>query len=476
MSSPTRPRLELGTFPVNDVSFGGSTRWQDGRLTIDRDEVIGAIRRDPRVLSAELELLRPGESVRVVNLRDLVEPRIKVSGPGVSYPGICGRPNHTVGEGRTHRLSGVAIVESADAVLYDGNDGWLDRWIDLDGPVAEAAPTGGLLNLALIVRIAQGLVAQERSEAAHRAALELSDRLGGATTPLAPPELATCELTPPTTRLPRVVYITCLRSPQHYASSLTATWVSIYGMTRLTPPWLLHPNELLDGAIGGPASSHSGTTSWVMANNPIVAQLYRGHGVDHDFAGVIAIRTRWSAQEEKDLTADQAAKVAAGQQLPYLDGITYRYIVEDTVRLLELKSRNIDFTDLIQGKDVPGLKADPNLTYVEANWCGNAYRLIFNYAGGKFANNPKLRHAALYGIDREALAKTLGQGAGQANKYHLLPGSLGYDETIPFHNYDPDRARALVRERWLKRQASPTASMSNSSQSRAKSTSSRPRC
>ncbi|HEY3111815.1 MAG TPA: glycine/sarcosine/betaine reductase component B subunit [Chloroflexota bacterium] len=310
MSGPAPLRLELGTFPVEDAAFGGRTRWSDGRLEIDRAEVVAAIRRDPRVLSAELELLRPGDSVRVVNVRDLIEPRVKVEGPGVCYPGICGRPNQTVGEGRTHRLAGLAIVESADAVMYDGNDGWLDRWLDLDGPVAEAAPTGRALNLALVLRIVPGLAAQERSEAAHRAALELNDRLAGATAGLTPPELTTYELAPPRERLPKVVYIACLRSPQHYAGSLTATWVSIYGLTRLTPPWLLHPNELLDGAIGGPASSHSATTSWVMVNNPIMAELYRGHGRDHDFVGAIAIRTRWSAQEEKELTAYQAAKLA----------------------------------------------------------------------------------------------------------------------------------------------------------------------
>jgi glycine reductase len=305
-----RPCLALGTFPVHDVVLGRATRWNDGLLEIDPDELAAEIRRDPRILDAELRLLRPGERVRLVNVRDLIEPRIKVEGPGVCYPGICGRPNLTVGEGRTHRLSGLAVVESADAVLYDGNDGWLDRWLDMYGPVAEAAPTGNLLNLALILKVEPGIVAQERSDAAHRAALDLCDRLARTTVGLTPPEERVFALEPPASRLPKVVYITCLRSPQHYSSSLYATWVAIYGMTRLTPPWLLHPNELLDGAIGGPASSHSATTSWIMTNSPIVDDLYRAHGVDHEFLGVIAIRTRWTSQDEKDLTAYQAAKLA----------------------------------------------------------------------------------------------------------------------------------------------------------------------
>ena len=315
-------RLELGSYPVNDIVFGSQTRWREGLLEIDVDEFVQAIRRDPRILDAELQVLRPGERVRLTNVRDLIEPRIKVDGPGVCYPGICGRPNLTVGEGRTHRLAGMAVAESADAVLYDGNDGWLDRWLDMYGPVAEAAPTGSLLNLAVILKVEAGIVAVERSDAAHRAALEVCDRLARTTIGHSAPEERTFQLTPAGTRLPRVVYILCLRSPQHYAGSLYASWVAIYGMTRLTPPWLLHPNELLDGAISGPASSHSAATSFVLANDPIVDDLYRGHADQHDFAGVIAIRTRWTAQEEKDLTAFQAAKLA---RLLYADGAIITY-------------------------------------------------------------------------------------------------------------------------------------------------------
>jgi glycine reductase len=103
--------------------------------------------------------------------------------------------------------------------------------------------------------------------------------------------------------LPRAVYITCHRSPQHYANSLIAHWTSIYGFSRQTPPWVLHPNELLDGAI-------SVRTSWDLVNNPVLQEMYARHGRDFYFAGVIAIRTRWSSQDEKDITSLQTAKTA----------------------------------------------------------------------------------------------------------------------------------------------------------------------
>jgi ABC-type transport system substrate-binding protein len=139
-------------------------------------------------------------------------------------------------------------------------------------------------------------------------------------------------------------------------------------------------------------------------------------------------------------------KDASGQALPYLDGVTYRLIIDDSVRMLEMKAGSIDYSDLILGKDVADAKADPKLDYLEADWVGNCYRLIFNAQGGKFHDNVKLRQAALYAINRDALAKALGGGIGTAEKYFPRPGALGYDPSLPFYGYDPEKARALVKE------------------------------
>ena len=89
-------RLEMGTFPVTDIAFGGTTRYDAGRLTVDREAVQAAVRQDPRIAEAQLEIARPRESVRIWPVRDVIEPRIKVEGPGVCYPGICGRDIATV--------------------------------------------------------------------------------------------------------------------------------------------------------------------------------------------------------------------------------------------------------------------------------------------------------------------------------------------------------------------------------------------
>ena len=106
-------RLEVGTFPVTQIAFGSPTRYELGRLTVDRDAVLAAVREDARIASAELEIARPGESVRIWPVRDVIEPRVKVQGPGVCYPGICGRDITTVGEGRTRvRVVGAGYPDT----------------------------------------------------------------------------------------------------------------------------------------------------------------------------------------------------------------------------------------------------------------------------------------------------------------------------------------------------------------------------
>ena len=58
-----------------------------------------------------------------------VAPQVKVDGPGVAYPGICGRPAEFVGRGRTHRVDGVGVVNLADTEPPPGGDG-RQNWVN----------------------------------------------------------------------------------------------------------------------------------------------------------------------------------------------------------------------------------------------------------------------------------------------------------------------------------------------------------
>ncbi len=302
-------RLELGTFPVNDVAFGAQTRWSDGFLEISRDELLNAINADPRIKQADLELARPGESVRIWPVRDVVEPRTKVQGPGMVYPGICGRPIATVGQGRTHRLAGLGVVEVSETPWHEAGGDHLFVFLDMSGPWGEILPQSSLLNLCVVVEPDPALGVDARNDAVHKAVLTVSDRLAETTRDLTPPQSEIFELTDVDPSLPKVVYILCLHSPQAMSGSSSTFCTSTYGLTQLTPPWLFHPNEILDGAITGPYRT-AFATSWTLANNPLLLDLYRRHGTDVNFLGVIATRTEWTTQHEKEMTANQTAKLA----------------------------------------------------------------------------------------------------------------------------------------------------------------------
>src|SRR5687767_11793394 len=302
-------RLELGTFPVREIVFGAATRYDAGRLTVDRDAVLAAVREDPRIATAELEIARPGESVRIWPVRDVIEPRIKVEGPGVCYPGICGRDITTVGSGRTHRLSGMGVVEVSSVNWHDAGGDFVETFLDMSGPYAEMYPYAKLWNLCLVVEPDTTLNEEIRNYAVHKAALTVADQLGEAVRTLTPPEREVFELASVDPNLPKVVYIWCVHSPQAMSGSPTAFCVTTYGLTQLTPPWYLHPNEIVDGALTGPYRT-AFAMSWTVANNPLFLDLCRRHGTDWNFLGVISLRTEWTTQTEKQLMANQTAKLA----------------------------------------------------------------------------------------------------------------------------------------------------------------------
>jgi len=143
-------------------------------------------------------------------------------------------------------------------------------------------------------------------------------------------------------------------------------------------------------------------------------------------------------------------KAPDGQALPYIDKIQYRLIIDDSARLLELRSGNVHFMELVQGKDVATVQADPNLVYVESPTSANQYRMIFDSTNeaSPFKKQVKLRQALLYSLDREAMAKTLGFGHGYGRKYLLPKGSFAYDdsEQLPYYWYDKAKAQQLLKE------------------------------
>jgi len=292
-------RLELGIIKIKDVQFGDETIIEDGTLYVNKKELIALALQDDRLSTVDVELARPGEEVRIIPVKDVIEPRVKVDGSGELFPGVIGKMN-TVGSGRTNVLRGAAVATVGRIIGYQ------EGFIDMTGPGAQYSPFSQTNNVALILHPIDGLAPHAHEAAVRLAGLRTAVYLGKACKDVAPDELEVYELSPVTdTTLPRVAYVHTLLSE----GLLHDTW--FYGVdAKKLLPTLLHPNEVMDGAIvsGNCVSACDKHTTYHHLNNPVIKELYRRHGKALNFIGVVTTNLNVTLID-KERSSDCASKL-----------------------------------------------------------------------------------------------------------------------------------------------------------------------
>lgn len=134
---------------------------------------------------------------------------------------------------------------------------------------------------------------------------------------------------------------------------------------------------------------------------------------------------------------------ADGKPLPYLEGVKINVQSNSAVRLLELRSGNVQFTDYILPKDFEQITQDASLQLLPTNRGMHEY-VGFNVAKPPF-DNKDLREAVAFGVDREALVKVIAPQGGSVLKYLESPEQMWvYDETVVGHSYNPERAKEAL--------------------------------
>jgi len=106
--------------------------------------------------------------------------------------------------------------------------------------------------------------------------------------------------------LPRVVYVDQVM----HQAPMVQTF--LYGKDLDDSlPTLIHPNEMLDGAVvGGNYKTQQKVPTYVHCNKPLILELYRRHGVDLNFAGMIITRGHRDNQALKERSAQYVSKLA----------------------------------------------------------------------------------------------------------------------------------------------------------------------
>ena len=308
-------KLELATFRVRDVVFSDATRFSDGVLYVQRSKIVELVTEDHRFAGAEVHLVRPGESARLINVLDAVEPRYKVSGPGAVFPGVLGPPV-TVGQGRTHRLANLVVMVTSEPVPNEPVY-WRDAILDMSGPGADYNLFSTHLILAIEMKPrltdtrpeARGQVTtnhawgppyvQEHNINARAAGFRVASYLAESTSKLAADEVSAYELGPADDNLPKV------------ACSSQLLLHHLYGQALGWQPTFLHPNELMDGCLFNPYNSPAcgRESTYFFQNHPVTHLLYGRHNREINFFGMLLLRSQVISLEDKERTTRYAAKL-----------------------------------------------------------------------------------------------------------------------------------------------------------------------
>ena len=149
---------------------------------------------------------------------------------------------------------------------------------------------------------------------------------------------------------------------------------------------------------------------------------------------------RWEKHEQIVLTANDMHW--AGK--PALDGLIFRSIPDNSVRLMELQRGNIHAMEFPNPDDIPLIQDDARLELIMQPSLNVGF-LAMNMDKSPFGNL-KVRLAINHAIDKATIIRDLYQGRGIPAKNPIPPTLWSYDASIEDYTYDPELAKQLLAE------------------------------
>ena len=371
-------KLELGYIKISDIQFSNESKVENGVLYVNAEDIVNLIKEDENIKSVAVDIARPGESVRITPVKDVIEPRVKVEGPGEIFPGVIGKVG-VVGSGKTHVLKGAAVVTTGKIV------GFQEGIIDMSGEGAKYTPFSQTYNLVVTCEPVDGLKPHEHEKAIRFAGLKTAVFLGELGRNVTPDETEVFETLnvkegiEKYPNLPRVAYVQMLQSQ----GLLHDTYV--YGVdAKKTLTTIITPTEVMDGAIvsGNCVSSCDKNPTYVHMNNPVVTDLFEQHGKTLNFVGMIITNenvyladkersSNWSAKLAKYLGCDGVIISQEGFGNPDTD------LIMNTKKIEAEGIKTVIITDEYAGRDGKSQSladADPSADAVVTG--GNANQVI----------------------------------------------------------------------------------------------------
>lgn len=297
-------KLEQNRIYIKDIQFGDVTAVDNGILTVNKEEMINLLKEDPKIKDVKLDIARPGEKARIIPVKDVIEPRVKVKGEGKGFSGVTTTTTQ-LGDGTVNILYGAAIVTVGDIVGFQ--EGVVDMW----GEGAKWTPFSKTYNLVVDIEVVEGIAPHVHETTVRMAGLKAAEYVGEAGRDAKIDETLNFEIgsmdaeTKKYPDLPKVLYVEMLISQGLLHDGY------IYGVnSQQILPTLLHPNEELDGAVisGNCVAACDKITTYQHQNNSVILDLYAEHGKTINFMGVI-LTPELTTLQGKFRTCDYTAKL-----------------------------------------------------------------------------------------------------------------------------------------------------------------------
>lgn len=296
-------KLEHRRIPIETIEFGNEMKVSGKKLVIDKDLLVEELSKVANVKEIKIDIALPGEKTRIIPVKDVIQPRYKVEGA----PGFAGVTSDVaqLGNGIVNILEGAAIVTIGDIVGFQ--EGVIDMW----GEGAKWTPFSKICNIVVDISVVDDITPHEHEETARIVGLKASEIVGLAAKGLDSDDVTVYEMgdnqeeTEKYPDLPKVVYAEMLISQ----GLLHASY--IYGVDSAhILPTVLAPNEELDGAVisGNCVAACDKITTYQHQNNAVIKELYKLHGKEINFLGVIVV-PEMTTLNGKYISCDYTAKL-----------------------------------------------------------------------------------------------------------------------------------------------------------------------
>ncbi len=131
-----------------------------------------------------------------------------------------------------------------------------------------------------------------------------------------------------------------------------------------------------------------------------------------------------------------------------LDRLIVRPIADNAARLQALQSGEINGYDLVDPADIGTVKSNKSLKILNRP----AFNVGYVGINQKFTpmNNPLVRQAVAYGLDRKSVVTSFYAGRGQVADQFLPTQLVGYAKTgVPQYTYNPTKSKQLLQQAGL---------------------------